>query len=71
MMRASRPCPFCGGLVVRDDAAQSIAHAEPECDEFKKAAESVGPHEVRHVRAEAIGAHFGALASRVRAKARP
>ena len=60
-------CQFCGRLVIRDDAAQTIGHAEPVCKEFDEWARGgTEAPEVRHVNNEAVPAHLAALRARVK-----
>lgn len=66
-MRGAQPCPFCGLVLITDDAAQSIAHETPECAPFLAAVASVGgKHEARAVRLEEIGEHIDARAEELR-----
>jgi hypothetical protein len=37
-MRTETTCRFCGARVISDDAARTVAHDEPVCAEFDRAA---------------------------------
>lgn len=68
-MTEQAKCPWCGLLVVKDDAAQTIAHESPVCARFDEAMRAgVEAPEVREVQPHSLQAHFAALRARVRNK---
>jgi hypothetical protein len=40
-------CPFCGLVVVRDDATMTLSHQLPECDDFRKLVAQFNPAETK------------------------
>jgi len=61
-------CPFCGLIVIKDDAALEVLHEEPVCARFTAMATVAGPHEVSRVRAENVDAHLVEARAAVRAR---
>lgn len=60
-------CPNCGLVVVKDDAAQTIAHEAPVCAWFDAVVRSGAEQpETREVEPRALSAHFAAFRARVR-----
>lgn len=56
----------CGGVIFKNDEAQSIAHSDPECAAFIKLISEHPPDETHTIQPGTMQAHFDAFAVKVR-----